>query len=260
MAQRPPKKSEHPHFVHSQPGPPSRLVAQDHGPPPRNARYAIRASKRPRNTTFSIAQELKSPGKLTNASGPNGKTNRVIEISWPFALIGEVALEHEDDPPDLLTYHTDGFTYLHQPLDILRSFVLYYLWSERCRKHFDDQYSLCKILLDAWVATVEVSMATWKAIKSHCQTKDLDSQLSIELTFRKKWLHLNILGTDNATIRWRYFPPCTFSISLMIEGAVAPPPCKGFTLRLVALVVSRGSLPEHISERNIVLETKIHFS
>ncbi len=107
-------------------------------------------------------------------------------------------------------YHTGGFTYPRQPLEILRSFVLYYLWSERCRKHFDDQYSLRKILLDAWVATVEVGMATWKAIRSHCQTKDPDTQLSIELTFRKEWLHLNILGTDNATIRWHYLPPLYF--------------------------------------------------
>jgi len=60
------------------------------------------------------------------------------------------------------------------------------------------------------VATVEVGMATWKAIKSHHQTKDPNIQLSIELTFRKEWLHLNILGTDSATIRWHYLPPLYF--------------------------------------------------
>ncbi len=97
-----------------------------------------------------------------------------IAISWPFILLGEAATEREDDPPGLLAYHTNGFTYPRQPLDILRSFLLYYLWSERCRKHFGDQYSFKKVLLQAWVATVKVSMATWKAIRSHHPTKDPD--------------------------------------------------------------------------------------
>jgi hypothetical protein len=82
--------------------------------------------------------------------------------------------------------------------------------SERCRKHFDDQYSLYKVLHSAWVATVEVGMATWKAIRSHRPAKDPNTQLSIELTFRKEWLHLNILRTDNATIKWHYLPPMYF--------------------------------------------------
>jgi hypothetical protein len=92
--------------------------------------------------------------------------------SWPFVLLGEAVLEREDDPPGLLAYHTGGFTYPRQPLDILRSFILFQLWSERCRRHFGDQYSFKKVLTQAWVATVEVGMATWKAIRSHRPTKD----------------------------------------------------------------------------------------
>ncbi len=127
--------------------------------------------------------------------------------SWPFMLLGEAVLERKDDPPSPLAYHTGGFTYPRQPLDILRSFILFQLWSERCRRHFDDQYSLKKVLTQAWVATVEVGMATWKAIRSHRITKDPKIQSSIELTFRNEWLHMNILGMDNATIRWHFLPP-----------------------------------------------------
>jgi hypothetical protein len=58
-------------------------------------------------------------------------------ITWPFLLLREVIFEEEDDPPDLHCYHTGDFTYRQQPLDILRSFLLYFLWSKRCRKHFD---------------------------------------------------------------------------------------------------------------------------
>jgi hypothetical protein len=57
------------------------------------------------------------------------------------------------------------------------------------------------------VATVDVGMATWKAIRSHRRTKDPEIQSSIELAFINEWLHLNILGMDNATIRWHFLPP-----------------------------------------------------
>jgi hypothetical protein len=138
------------------------------------------------------------------------KTHRNLEITWPFALLGEAVVELDDDTPGLLAYNAGGYTYTRQPLDIFRSFILYHLWTERCRKHFDDQYSLQKVLFQAWVATVEVGMATWKAIKSHRPARDPDIQSSIELVFRKEWFHLNIFGTDNATIRWHYLPPMYF--------------------------------------------------
>jgi len=130
-----------------------------------------------------------------------------IAITWPFVLLGEATMEREEDPLGLLAYHTSGFTYPRQPLDILHSFILYHLWLERCRKHFDEQYSTIKIITQAWVATVEVGMASWKAIRSHRPAKDPDIQTSIESDFRREWLHMNILGKDNATIEWHFLPP-----------------------------------------------------
>jgi hypothetical protein len=133
-----------------------------------------------------------------------------LAITWSFVLLGEAVAKLDDDAPGLLAYNAGGFTYPQQPLDSFRSLILYHLWTERCTKHFDDKYSLQKVLLQAWVATVEVGMATWKAIRSHRLAKDPKIQSSIETTFRKKWLHLNIFGTDNATIRWHYLPPMYF--------------------------------------------------
>jgi hypothetical protein len=115
--------------------------------------------------------------------------------------LGEASIEREDDPPGLHAYHIGGFTYLRQPLDILRTFILYYLWSERRRKHFDDSYSLNKVLQQAWVATIEVGMATWKAIRAPRPENDPDIQARIELAFQLAWLHKNIFGCDNTTIR-----------------------------------------------------------
>jgi len=121
-----------------------------------------------------------------------------------------MAMEQEDDPPGTLAYHLGGFTYPRQALDILCSFIVFRLWTERCRKHFDDKYSLKAVLTQAWVATVEVGMASWKAIKSQRPTKDPEVQARIELDFKNEWLHLNILGSDHATIRWHFLPPLYF--------------------------------------------------
>jgi len=133
-----------------------------------------------------------------------------LSITWPFILLGEAAFEEEDDPPGLQRYHTGGFSYRRQPLDILRSFLLYYLWSERCRKHFDGQYSLKRVLLQSWEATAEVGMVTWKAIRSSSQDRSKDKQLDIEQAFRAEWLHGRIFGEGDAAISWRLLPPLYF--------------------------------------------------
>jgi hypothetical protein len=118
-------------------------------------------------------------------------------------------IEQKDDPPGLLAYHTGGFTYPRQPLDILRSFIVYRLWTERCRKHFDDKYSLKATLTQAWVATVEVGMVSWKAIRSQRLTKDQDTQtIASSLSLEKN-------GSTGAS--WgRTMPP---------SGGISSPPC-----------------------------------
>ncbi len=123
-----------------------------------------------------------------------------LHINWPFILLGEAVFEEDDDPPDLHGYHTGGFTYRRQPLDILRSFLLYYLWFERCRKHFDGHYSLKRVLLQAWEATTKVGMATWRALRSSRQDREHDKQDSIEQAFTAEWLHGHIFGEGEAAI------------------------------------------------------------
>ncbi len=125
-------------------------------------------------------------------------------------MLNEAVFEREDDPLGVQGYHVGGFSYIRQPLDILRSFILYFLWSERCWKHFDNQYSSRKILQQAWVATVEVGMATWKATNSLRSTREPSIQARINQAFRVEWCHLGIFGDDCATIVWRFLPPLYF--------------------------------------------------
>jgi len=133
-----------------------------------------------------------------------------LTISWPFILLGEAVFKLDDDPPDLHCYHTGGYSYIRQPLDILRSFLLYYLWSERCHRHFDDHYSLKRILLQAWEATVEVGMATWKAIRTSSHNRDQNIQSRIEKAFKAESLHLHIFGKGETAILWHLLPPLYF--------------------------------------------------
>jgi hypothetical protein len=138
-----------------------------------------------------------------------GAPNDVI-FSWPFVILGEVVFEKEDDPPKVQRYHVGGFSYIRQPLDILCSFILYFLWSKRCRKYFEYQYSSKKILQQAWAAIVEVGMATWKAINSLWSTREPSIQARIDQTFKVEWCHLGIFGVDCNTIVWHFLPPLYF--------------------------------------------------
>jgi len=133
-----------------------------------------------------------------------------LHINWPFILLREAVSEADDDPPNMHSYHTSGFTYPRQPLDILRSFLLYYLWSERCRKHFDGLHSLKRVLLQAWEDTTEVGMATWRAIRSSSCTRNQDRHDCIEQAFRAEWLHGHIFGEGDGAILWRLLPPLYF--------------------------------------------------
>jgi hypothetical protein len=63
-----------------------------------------------------------------------------VALSWPFILLSNLVVEREDDPPKIQDYHASGFSFIRQPLDILKNFNLYFLWSERCRMHFDAQF------------------------------------------------------------------------------------------------------------------------
>jgi hypothetical protein len=60
------------------------------------------------------------------------------------------------------------------------------------------------------VATIEVGMATSKAINSLGSTREPSIQAKIDQAFRAEWCHLGIFGDDCATMVWRFLPPLYF--------------------------------------------------
>ncbi len=84
-------------------------------------------------------------------------------------------------------------------------------------------YSSHNVLQQVWVATIEVGMATWKAINSLKSTCKSNIQDSIDHAFKVEWCHLNIFGEDGTTIVWRFLPPLYFQILINVVMGLLPP-------------------------------------
>ncbi|CAK9267289.1 unnamed protein product [Sphagnum jensenii] len=116
----------------------------------------------------------------------------IVVNSWPYLLLRDVIGCNEEEPSSTLRYYRGGFSCGRQPLDILRSFLLYYIWAERCRHQFDGVHSVSNILRLAWTSTVEVDMASWCALNKHTHTRQSNKQTKMEDCFRSTWCHLDI--------------------------------------------------------------------
>ncbi len=84
----------------------------------------------------------------------------VFHNSSSFALIYflmQMAELHCDTPLVLID----------TPLNILPSFILFYIWAERCHLCFEGQYSISKILRVAWTSSVEVGLVCCCALTKH---------------------------------------------------------------------------------------------
>ncbi len=174
----------------------------------RSSQYTLALN--PLNTVFSIVPSPNGLGRPSFTSGKNGEG----PMTSPFpdhSSCWVKLFSREKMTPPIQGYHVGGFSYIRQPLDILGSFIFYFLWTERCRKHFGNLYSSRKILQQAWVATVQIEMATWKAINSLRSTRDPSIQAGIDQAFKVEWCHLGIFGADCATIVWCFLPPLHFS-------------------------------------------------
>ncbi len=91
--------------------------------------------------------------------------------------------------------------------------------------HFDVHYSSHNVLQQAWVVTVEVGMATWKAINSFKSIHEFSLHDSIDHAFKAEWCHLNIFGEDGATIVWQFLPPLYFRTLInVVMGLLLPSP------------------------------------
>ncbi len=145
-------------------------------------------------------------------------------------LLGEAVFEEDDDPPDLHCYHTGGFSYRRQPLDILRSSSS----STSGPKDAEGILTTSTLSKESYSRPGRLLLrSTWPP------GRPLDLLARVEIrTFRvvsKKPLRLNgftatSLGRAGLPFRGTCSPPCISSISLMTNGAVASLPARGSPL------------------------------
>lgn len=88
--------------------------------------------------------------------------NGTIFTSWQHALLGEYSVMHTGST-------CAKHVYPGQPWDLLRGFIIWFIWLERCNLRFQkEQYSFERLLKKAWIATVQAGHAIWRSIHAAC--------------------------------------------------------------------------------------------
>ena len=127
----------------------------------------------------------------------------ILFKDYSSLLVGKFWLYNKSD-------RAGRFTYELQPWDILRAFLLWFIWKERCSNLFDGEvFSQARILNRAWMATIQVGMAIWKAIHAGSRTQTTSL---IEDDFLGYWGSLNIFCWFDEGLKWRFTPHMFFSV------------------------------------------------
>jgi hypothetical protein len=96
-----------------------------------------------------------------------------VSLTLPFFYFRDIVIKREEDEPLRHKPHASGYLYLRHSSDIFRSFIVYFLWVERCHLHFVKIYSNHKVLQHVWPP-------------SKTNLRD-----SIESSFIYEWLDIN---------------------------------------------------------------------
>jgi len=70
-----------------------------------------------------------------------GSTSFVFS-SWTHVLVGDIFSDFNDTNFHRFENHLGGFTYVNKSIDIVGTFFLFYLWSDKCASSFEDNFFL----------------------------------------------------------------------------------------------------------------------
>jgi len=152
-----------------------------------------------------------------------------VTPSWPFILLGEAVFEREDDPPGFQGYHMGASPTPSSPLTSSATSS----FTSSGPRDVGSILTISTLLERSFIRPgLPLLKSTWPPGRRLALVNPLETpplKIGLIKPSGAEWCHLNIFGEDCATIVWRFLPPCTFRISLMIEGTVAPPlPSPGF--------------------------------
>jgi hypothetical protein len=135
--------------------------------------------------------------------------------SSPWAGLTHPSQWHCDESNDLMNSTLNctlgDSSMISNPLTSLKSFLVYFIWMEQCRKKFEGEYSSDKILHQAWTTMVEVGMAIQREINKDHLNRENSKHDIIDNQFKSTWCHQNIFTKSDKTIRWSFLPPLYFS-------------------------------------------------
>ena len=110
--------------------------------------------------------------------------------SWIDIVVGKFPINNkttyiEDTPWEAATSYTiNGNT----PWDILRTNLLWYLWTQECEHNYRrTQFSLAQALANTWRTTIQLGLAAWRKILKLQQKGNPLKQLQIEESFKDMW-------------------------------------------------------------------------
>ena len=120
---------------------------------------------------------------------------------YPSLLVGKYRLYKQKE-------RAGRFTYELQPWDLLRAFLLWFIWKDRCSNLFQgEEIPHARILNRAWLATIQVGMAIWKSI--HVGRRTQYTSL-IEDDFLRYWCAHNIFCWFEVDLHWHFTPHLYF--------------------------------------------------
>jgi len=92
--------------------------------------------------------------------------------------------------------------------NIVRNFILFYLWAQRCQFCIQGIYMLQqkKFLSKLQPPWWRRGIVSWHVVNKHKLFREASKHVKIEGSFKSAWCHLGIFGNGESTINWCFHP------------------------------------------------------
>jgi hypothetical protein len=96
----------------------------------------------------------------------------IRNIDWIDFILGNLVYDENHLTSRDFSNHPRGYSFPFQAINMLKSMVMFFLWTKRCSLHFEGSYSTRKIMVNAWTAIIEIGTVTWVTLHQHKVTQD----------------------------------------------------------------------------------------
>lgn len=143
------------------------------------------------------------------------KSNLPQEIeNWERILMGNALTTNRTYYADEIPWDAKNAFIItnNTPCDIMRTNLLWHIWTQRCNHNFrDKKFSIANALANAWHTTIQIGVpALYERVK-YRNKRNQRKQAQSEETFTNIWTEGNIFSsTLHNSIHWKFTPDATF--------------------------------------------------